>query len=1089
MNISALLQTGCLICKKMKASCFTPKILLVMKMTIFLLLVVCMQVSAEGYSQTVTIAGKDLSLKTVFREIKKQSGYTFFYSDKDLRKAHNVNLNVRNAEIKSVLDRIFDGQPLGYSIIQKTVVVKAISSPQLTLLSSIDIATVNELVFDQVITGKVTDSDGKPLAGASITVKGSSRGTTTDANGNYSLTAPDNAQFLIISMVGYTSSETAIKGSVVNVVLSQELFGLTEVVVTGYTNLKRENITGAVGVISSDQLNDVASPNVSNLLQGKVAGVDVLNSSGRPGSAPAISIRGRSTINSTTAPLWVVDGTIMNATPILNPDDIESISVLKDASSASLYGSRAANGVIVVTTKAGSGAVGTSRIQVNAKAGVSFYNMGNFELMNSDDLVDFWKSFANQSSLPAYFNDSLKNRNTDWIKIGTRDAPLQNYNLSYSSNAERTKIFSSLDYYDEDGTLKGYSFNRLSGRLNLEHKITPKLLFKPRISVNFSKVDNHEHSTYDIYRDLPWDIPYDVNGKPVNARADGVTWFGRDLSNYLYDLQWNYSKQQTLNIESNFDLQYNFNNHFSFKSTNSISYRSTQSMGYVDPRSVSGQSIVGSITNNNTFITSHFTNQMVTFKTNIGKHSINSLVAYEYNNYKSNTLNAAGKGIVPGIIVLDGTASPTSTTGNINEYVFQSYLFNTNYSFAERFVGQFSIRTDGSSRFSKKYGVFYAIGGAWNINKEKFFNSSTINFLRMRVNYGGTGNTPTSNYGFYDLFSVSSQYDGAPSAFPTTLGNSGLRWEKTFTTDLGFEIGLWNKLNITLDLYQKNTSDLVYAVALPAVTGFTQQLRNIGAVFNKGIEASIGYQVVNQTNVKWDINFSIGSNSNRIKELYKDQSVINGNQIYKVGYDINTFYLPKWIGVDPNNGDPLWEVIDGNNGKSSINQFAKATLQVVGKETPDFFGGLNTQFKWKEFSLGISAAYRSGGLVYNVDRETFDNDGAYPTYNSMKLAKGWTRWSPDNKNSTHPLPFFGGNNNSNKPSSRYLEDGTFFRFRNIIVSYRVPGKLTEKLKAKGIEGYVSFDNPFVFTNFSGLDPETVSYPQPKRILFGLSFNF
>lgn len=948
--------------------------------------------------------------------------------------------------------------------------------------------TSSAIAQSKQLTGSVKNTEGEPLVSAGIVVKGTSYGTTTDENGNFRISFPASVSkpVLVVTMVSYKEKEVSASGNgPIDIVLARNEKALEEVIVTGYTNQKKENVTGSVGVISSKQLMDVATPNAGNLLQGKVSGVDVVNSSGRPGSGASISIRGRSTINSTTSPLWVVDGTIMSSEPSINPNDIESISVLKDASSAAMYGSRAANGVIVVTTKMAKGTMERKEFNVSGKTGLTLFSMGKFKIMNSTQLYDYWKSFANQGSIPAYFTDALKSRNTDWVDLGSQNALAQDYNASFSGVSARTKIYASMNMYNEEGTVKGYKYNRVNGNLNLEYKITDKLTFKPRTTVAYTTTNNREHSMYDMLRNMPWDLPYTADGKVVNARGNGVTWYGRDLNNYLYDLQWNYGQGQTLNINTNLDFVYDIDKHFSFKSTNNINYLSAQDMGYVDPRSLSGQADVGRISNTQSKRTTRFSNQMLTYKNTFGDHSLNMLFAYEYNDYRNTGFSATGKGIVPGVTVLDATATPASVGGGITEYAFRSYLFNGSYSFSNRFTGQFSLRSDGSSRFAQKYGTFYAIGGAWNIHNEKFFKVPAINYLRIRANYGGTGNTPSSFYGFYDLFSVSTQYNGSPSAFPSTLGNENLAWEKTYTTDGGVEIGLFNRLNITIDLYKRNTSDLVYSVALPAVSGYTSQLQNIGSVVNTGIDMSINYNIIKSNRVQWNIDLLLGMNRNKVQELYKGQSQVNGNQVYRQGYDINTWYLPVWAGVNPSNGNPQWEIADASGNKTFTGTYSAATFQTGPTATPDYFGGINTNVSYAGFSLRVSTSFRKGGWIYNGDRETFDNDGAYPTYNNMVLADGWSRWSPTNTNATHPLAYYGGNNNSNKPSTRYLEDGSYFRIRNITLGYAFEKALTQKLHMRNMQAFVSLDNMVTLTKYSGMDPES-SYPQPKRILFGLS---
>ncbi|MBT0812879.1 TonB-dependent receptor [Litoribacter ruber] len=949
------------------------------------------------------------------------------------------------------------------------------------------------------IEGQIQDRDsGEGIPGVNIMIKGTSTGTISEIDGSFSLNVePGNV--LLISFIGYVSQEIEIANqSQITVDLEVDTQQLEEVIVTGYGTQRRENLTGSIGTVSSEKLQDITSPNIGNMLQGKVAGVDVITNSGAPGAEPTIRIRGRNSIRSSVDPIWVVDGVIWHGTPNLNPQDVESISILKDAAAAALYGSRGANGVVVVTTKGAKGD-GTSTFNLSTKTGVTQFNTGGFQLYNSQQLYDYWGSYGNQGALPDFYNESLLNTDTDWIDIGTQQGLVQDYNLSYSGTSGKARIYAAGNYFREEGTVRGDVFERLSGRLNIDYDVNERLTIKPKLAATYTTTDNRRHSIYDIYRNLPWDQPFDQDGNLVNPQQGGVNWLGRDNRNYLYDLQWNFGESATFNILSNIDFEYNITDHLSFISTNNITFFNSENLGYVDPRSNAGLADNGRLNNHMARRITRFTNQMLSYTRDFDRHHINALAGYEYNDYVYNDLSATGKGIVPGAQVISSTSEPMTIGGTKNDYAFQSFLVNANYGFDSRYNIQVSARRDGASRFgaNQKYGNFYAISGSWNVHREAFFNSSTFNYLRAKVAHGTVGNTPSSLYPQFEVYSLNAMYAGRPAAVPSSLGNDDLTWERTVDTNIGIELGIINRFDITLEYYNKNTNGLLHFVPLPDISGFTGFFDNIGSVRNSGVEFSIGADIVQSGGFNWRLDANIGRNVNSITELYEGRRQIDGLRIIEEGQDIDTWFMRNWAGVNSENGRPQWEIMDGSTGEVTITEdYAQATLQRVGALTPDFFGGISSSMEFKGIFLNATFAYSKGAMVYNAARELYDSDGAYPTYNQMVLRPEWSRWSPTNPNATHPEPIYGGNNNVHRPSSRFLEDASFLRLRNVTLGYRLPAPLVNSLRLGSVDAFIAGDNLLTFTKFSGLDPEAAingdassPYPLPKRISFGLNLSF
>ena len=467
---------------------------------------------------------------------------------------------------------------------------------------------------------------GLPIMGANILEKGTTNGIMTDFDGDFTLEVSQNAT-LVISFVGFATQEVQLDGkTTLEIVLESQAADLDEVLLVGYKSQKKSELTSSVSNIKAEDLKDVTTPDVAGMLQGKAAGVQVLNSGGQPGEAPVVNIRGLSSINGSTDPLWVVDGVAIHGTPNINPNEVASVNILKDASGTALYGSRGANGVVVVTTK--SGTVGETVVSVTSKTGVSNFSSGNLRIMNAQQLYDYYQNFGNPERIPEDITQDVTNTNYNWLDNATQTGLIQDYNISITGGSEKTKTFMSLGYYNETGTVKGYEYDRLSMRLNVDHAINDKLTFKPKFSVNYTGTDDQQHSIRDVYNNLPWDAPYDDEGTIVDPQTTGVEWYGRDQKNYLYDLQWNYEKENTFNMISNFDIEYKISSNLTFISTNNMTLYYQKGNIYTDPKSNLGLAIKGGIEQSNSERITRFTNQMLRYSNTFGKHNLNALLAY-----------------------------------------------------------------------------------------------------------------------------------------------------------------------------------------------------------------------------------------------------------------------------------------------------------------------------------------------------------------------------------------------------------------------------------------------------------------------------
>jgi TonB-linked SusC/RagA family outer membrane protein len=960
------------------------------------------------------------------------------------------------------------------------------------LLGALQFAQAQE----KLVTGTVLDETATPLPGASVVVKGTSTGVSTDFDGNYGIRVSVN-DILVVSYIGYISQEVVVgAGTTINVTLEPSVSNLDEVVVMAYGTQKREAITSSVATVNAEELKDVTTPDVSSMLQGKAAGVQVSASSGAPGAVPDILIRGAASLNGSIVPLWVVDGVIQHTAPVLNPNDVASISVLKDASATSLYGSRGANGVIIVTTKRGQ--TGKGEITIGTRVAMNQFNTGNFEVMDSQQLYDYHTQFANSQP---WFSPELLGRDYDWIEGGTQTGIVKDHTISFTAGGEKLSLFISGGIYTETGTIKGTELDRYTYRMNLDYQMTDKLKIMPKLSFSFDENDHQaQHPTYELYLNLPWDIPFDDEGNPVNAQ-ESSNWLGRDQRNYFYDLQWNYSSNKTFNMSANFDVEYQLLPNLLYRSTNNFTLYDYRSKSYTDPRSISGEATNGSLSEYAARRFTRLSTQMLEYRIDFGIHSLTALAGYEYNDYEYEDFGATGQGLIAGSEVMDVTTEPGSINGFMNDYALQSFFGAADYAYSNRYFAKASLRRDGASNFGldNQYGIFYAFGAGWNIHNEDFFNTGAINELKLRASYGSVGNRPSSLYPYQGTYRLNTQYNAIPAAVLDQFGNPDLGWEKSYETNLALDTRIFNTVGATFEYYNKNTSDLLYFVNLPDITGFNGYWENVGGLKNSGFEVALSADIVQTENFNWNLGFNIGVNKNEITELFDGQTEIpRGTKIFKVGEDSNSWYIRKWIGVDPANGDPLWEVRGPDTGEiTQTNNWNEATLQIAGTSTPDYIGGFNTGITYKNLSLNANFNFSKGGTIYNSSRELFDSDGFYPTFNQQVLDNGWTRWENPGDIATHPRPVEGGNNNSNKPSSRYLEDASYLRMRNVTLSYSLSTETLKRLGMGSMNLYISGDNLFTITDYTGVDPAvaglsgsaSLSYPIPKRIVMGLNLSF
>lgn len=972
---------------------------------------------------------------------------------------------------------------------------------------------------DQKLKGQVIDATtGEPVIGVNVLVKGTTNGTITDIDGKYELNAPAGA-ILQISFIGYKTVEIAATTSEQTIKLHEDTETLDEVVVVGYGVQKKESLTGAMSTLKENRLKDVTTPTVENMLNGKVSGVYVAPGSGQPGSNGAVQIRGRATLSGSTSPLWVIDGVIVGEDPgVLNPSDIENMTILKDAASTAIYGSQGANGVIIVTTKMGK----SEKMKINAsvKLGVSTMTNGKMEVMNGAELYDYYASFPNQEDIKfSRWNPELRNANFDWGELASQAGFTQDYNISLSGGNEKMSSYFSLGYYSEEGTVKGYKYDRYSFRYRSNYKPFSWLTIKPNISGSMKNTDDSQYDYTAKYTMFPWDSPYDEDGNLVPDRYSG--WVDSSDLNYLNSISYgNHTTRKTYEFSGNFDFDIKITDWLTFTSVNNYRWTGYFQSTYTDPRTDSASGVQGRVEEEQTNNIQRYTNQYLTFNKMFGKHSVQALLAYEFMDTSAKVINAKGTGIVSGFEVLDATATPEEVGGNLTEWAKQSVFAKANYTYDNRYLAEVSLRRDGASNFGddKKYGNFFSISAGWNINREKWFKSDWVDVLKLRASYGSVGNIPYSKYPQYGLYSVSSNYNGIPAILISQVGNKDLTWEQTYTAGVGIDANFFNnRLRFVFDYYNKYTSNILYQVPVSGLTGITSRWQNVGEMRNSGIEITIGGDIIRTKDWLWSLDLNMGYNKNKLEKLYGDDPnmmIIGGGgndtsiagaaeKVLKVGYSTDRYYLREWAGVDPKNGAPLWYKNDGS-GETTSN-YSEAKQVMTEATSPKLFGGFNTSLTWKNIDLNASFGFSLGGKIYNYSRQEYDSDGAYTDRNQMKLIDGWSRWEKEGDIATHPAASYGNKSNSNKASTRYLEDGDYLKLRSLSIGYNLD---LSKYYIQNMRIYFTAENVFTLTGFSGIDPEVPAYydettgtyksigtaganlyPSTRKFMFGINLTF
>lgn len=977
------------------------------------------------------------------------------------------------------------------------------------------------LAQSRTISGTVTDAaDGSRIPGATVFVKGTSSGTATGENGTYSLSVPQNAQTLVFSFIGMKPQEIAIGNrTTINVVLVNDEAALEEVVVVGYGVSRKEANTGSLGVVKSSELQDLPQISFDKMLSGKVAGVMVTGSTGQPGSASQIRIRGISSLNAGNDPLYVIDGIplmsvsqgsldiyVNSTNPLasINPNDIESITILKDAAAASIYGSRAANGVILITTKAGKS--GKSIVKLRATAGITaLANDNNFGVMNPSQLVTFMRdAVVNAGFDPddptagggSFYvpNSLLALPQTNWLDAVTRNGSIKEYELSVSGGNDKTKHFTSLLYSKTEGVFYGIDYEKYQIRSNLEHKVSDKVTIGTRLNL-YNALTNDVPMQSLYYSNplfagmaiLPWTKVKNDDGTynlyiPENA-------YTNPLATAAYDDQWD--KQWRAQIAA--FAQWEIIPGLILKTNNGYEYADGEGRRYWSLEADYYGSAVLQVTN--TKYTQLTTSNTLTYNKIFNEvHNLTAIGGQEAIVNKDNYYYIYSPSVDAQIPFPNtGVSLEDQVDYGESVYTMMSYFGILDYSYSDKYYLKLSLRTDGSSKFgiNNRWGKFYSVGTSWNIQNESFMEGiEPINALKLRASYGVNGNDNIDTYEQWGVYS-SNQYNGATGMFPSQPKNDDLTWEVNNAFNVGIDYTIFERISGSVDYYNRTTTDMLLDTPTSSTYGFTMMRQNIGSLRNSGIEALINVKILNKK-VKWDVGLNLAHNKSKILVLDGTQEeIVSGRLIHKVGESLYNFYVRDYAGVNPANGEALWY---DNDGKIT-NDYATAPRKIMGSPEPKIMGGISSIASWNGFSLDVNLEFKAGNKVMVEELHYLNSDGF--NWGCNHVSSNFDYWKEPGDITSNPKPIAKNSTNSaGYYNSRWMYDGSYVRIKNLTFGYDLPRNLVYKAKLGGIRVYASALNLYTFHKVNFFDPERGVdglgmgiYPMTKSFVAGLEVTF
>lgn len=1090
--------------------------------TLLLLGVLLFGFTVSAQSQKVSLDFKNERVEKVLASIKSQTGMSLVFSDQLVDVNRKVTMQLKDVTLKEALTRLLSGINLTFEIRNNKIYFiekKAVSQPGSR---------------KKRVTGVVKDVMGEPLIGANVVEKGrSTNGVITDFNGKFTLEVDESAS-LVVSYIGYLAQDIPTKGKGdFHIILKEDTNTLDEVVVTGYGDFKKATYTGSAFVLTTEMLEALPVVSVGQMIESNIPGISVVaGTSSQPGAKTTLRVRGVASMNASTEPLYVLDGVpipsydLSNFTSMseaggmgfietLNPADIESITVLKDAASASLYGAKGANGVVLITTKKGK--EGKLRVNMAAKYGITDFAYTYRPLMGGEErrelihegLVNFQLDKGVSEQEAQQYADAnidqyakrLPQGYSDWESALFKTGYQQDYNLSASAGNQNSSFIGSLGYTKQTGVSLNSEMERFTGRVDASNKYK-KVEFG--MNASFSWTKNVHLPEGKFYGSAIYASKVNLTPSTPIYNEDGTYASGyRENNGYnpILEAEVNDYYARTVRAMGTAKIAYNVWDNLKVSSVFTVDYSLTKDFFFQSPDGRDGATYQGRGRMQMTDRIRYTSQNNLTYSKTFGKHSVSAVTAFEVMKYDYEDLYAAKKTYGQDINTsLGNAADPIDADQKLQEDALMSYVASVNYSYDDKYYASFSFRRDGSSRLSPdtRWGNFWSLSASWRLSQERFMQplKSVLSDLKLRASYGVNGNLPSSYYGYQSTYTTGAFYSGKPSLWESTLGNEELTWEKNYALNLGLDIGLFSRVNVSLDWYTRTTKDLLMSKQLNSISGFSSLLTNVGQMRNTGVELEVRSNNIKTKDFSWITAFNLSHNKNKILKLADLPWFVDGRYVRKEGYPFNTIYLREYAGVDPETGSALYydnqQDENGNYTKNKVTDPGQASPIPLKDITPTISGGFMNTFNYKFIDLSFNLSYSFGGYSYDNASYILQDDG-YSVI-SNKSTEQRRRWQKPGDITDVPRFVYGNKKGGNYNSSRAIHSTDHIRLKSLILGLNAPKAWLQKLGIGNARIYFSGTNLLTWAAYDQYDPEmsgVVGFYTPplKTYAFGLELKF
>ena len=1090
--------------------------------TLLLLGVLLFGFTVSAQSQKVSLDFKNERVEKVLASIKSQTGMSLVFSDQLVDVNRKVTMQLKDVTLKEALTRLLSGINLTFEIRNNKIYFiekKAVSQPGSR---------------KKRVTGVVKDVMGEPLIGANVVEKGrSTNGVITDFNGKFTLEVDESAS-LVVSYIGYLAQDIPTKGKGdFHIILKEDTNTLDEVVVTGYGDFKKATYTGSASVLTTEKLEALPVVSVGQMIESNIPGISVVaGTSSQPGAKTTLRVRGVASMNASTEPLYVLDGVpipsydLSNFTSMseaggmgfietLNPADIESITVLKDAASASLYGAKGANGVVLITTKKGK--EGKLRVNMAAKYGITDFAYTYRPLMGGEErrklihegLVNFQLDKGVSEQEAQQYADAnidqyakrLPQGYSDWESALFKTGYQQDYNLSASAGNQNSSFIGSLGYTKQTGVSLNSEMEHFTGRVDASNKYK-KVEFG--MNASFSWTKNVHLPEGKFYGSAIYASKVNLTPSTPIYNEDGTYASGyRENNGYnpILEAEVNDYYARTVRAMGTAKIAYNVWDNLKVSSVFTVDYSLTKDFFFQSPDGRDGATYQGRGRMQMTDRIRYTSQNNLTYSKTFGKHSVSAVTAFGVMKYDYEDLYAAKKTYGQDINTsLGNAADPIDADQKLQEDALMSYVASVNYSYDDKYYASFSFRRDGSSRLSPdtRWGNFWSLSASWRLSQERFMQplKSVLSDLKLRASYGVNGNLPSSYYGYQSTYTTGAFYSGKPSPWESTLGNEELTWEKNYALNLGLDIGLFSRVNVSLDWYTRTTKDLLMSKQLNSISGFSSLLTNVGQMRNTGVELEVRSNNIKTKDFSWTTAFNLSHNKNKILKLADLPWFVDGRYVRKEGYPFNTIYLREYAGVDPETGSALYydnqQDENGNYTKNKVTDPGQASPIPLKDITPTISGGFMNTFNYKFIDLSFNLSYSFGGYSYDNASYILQDDG-YSVI-SNKSTEQRRRWQKPGDITDVPRFVYGNKKGGNYNSSRAIHSTDHIRLKSLILGLNAPKAWLQKLGIGNARIYFSGTNLLTWAAYDQYDPEmsgVVGFYTPplKTYAFGLELKF